>query len=154
MIKKWYKSEKNAETDAARYNCDIVCGSNGYTDIYYLIPKSAKPGIYRKIARAQTDVKGKEYIYRVIYKTSDGDIIIVDETSAYRISAVWRGLIPEEKIYDYLAGYYTRREETSAKIRQLKENARVSHLLCDASGKKGHDDRQAIRRLLSQGVRL
>lgn len=147
-MKKWYKSLAAAEKDAKKENCEIVTGSNGGTDIYYLVPNNSKQGIVRVITRSQSDCKGKEYVYRVIYKKSSGELLCVDEASLHRINMIRDGRVDEDKIGSYLAGYYTLREETSEKIKQRKENARISHFLCTASGKAGHDERQAIRREL------
>ena len=54
-MKKWYKSEASALRDAKLENCDIICGGNGRTDIFYLVPKAAAPGIVRVIQRSQKE---------------------------------------------------------------------------------------------------
>lgn len=150
-MKKWYKSETRAEEDAKKENCQVVCGSNGWTDIYYLVPNDAEKGkIYRIISRSQGDCDGRNYMNRVIYVHIDGKISVIDKASQYRIGRVLAGDIPDNKVYDYLNGYYTLLEERSEKIRQRKENARMSHFLCDVSGAEGHKIRQNIRRRLSE----
>ena len=143
-MKKWYKSEASAMRDAERENCDIVCGSNGWADIYYLVPQDAAPGIVRVIARAERECGPCRC--RVIYKTTDGKLDVIDNTTLYRLFVVRRGLVREELVGKYLRGYYTRREENSKAIRARKEAARVSHELCDAPGAVGHEIRQQIRR--------
>ena len=143
-IKRWYKSEANAERDAARYDCDIVTDANGWTDIYYLVPRSSTPGIQRVIQRNQSECGfGK---CRVIGKRNDGSLYVVSESSNYRVMIARRGAIPDDLVESYLRGYYTRREETSKEIHRRKEAARISHALCDTPGKVGHDMRREIRR--------
>ena len=150
-MKRWYKSYFNAVRDAERENCEIVCGGNGWTDIYYLIPRDSPPGIQRVIARSQSDV-GPNRV-RVIYRDARGIISVIEETTIYRMSVVKRGLVPDEKVVDYLLGYYTRREESSREIKLRKEAARISHMLCELPGTSGHAERQRIRRELMPTLR-
>lgn len=152
-MKKWYKNIDIAERDAAKEHCQIVLGHNRYTDIYYLVPiNSEKSKIFRVIGRSQTDCHGKRR-YRVIYISGDSSPFVVEETTKYRIQNVKLGKVAEEKVYNYLNGYYTLNEERSEKIRERKERARISHILNDTPGKKGHDERQVIRReLMRHGI--
>ncbi len=147
-MKQWYKSLASAERDAAKENCDIITSANRWTDIYYLIPRSAAPGIVRIIQRSQSDCGARRC--RVIYKHTDGSLLCVAETTIYRARVVQSGSVPESKVEEYLRGYYTRREESSLKIRARKEAARISHELCDLGGSAGHKERQRIRRRLRE----
>jgi len=145
MIKKWYKNCDKAEKDALKFNGEIVTVSNGWTDIYYVIPLSAKRGEVAKVTTLR-DADGGGY--RCIYKDETGNLLVIEGVSKYRLNH-YLG-VPIDKRADYLNGYYTRREETSKKIQIFKEAARRSHAICDLPGEYGHKIRQELRYKIRQ----
>lgn len=149
-IKNWYLKEANAKKDLKKLeNHCIVTYSpyrTGGKDVYRIVEKKEKAGII-DIIQAKIGSWG-EYRVHVIYQYEDGKIEVIQGVSMYRAEIIGKGLIADNLVYSYAMGYYTRHEERSEKIRKRKENARISHQMCDIGGKTGHDIRQEIRRQL------
>lgn len=139
--KNWYLNEERAEKDAAAYGGEVVAVSNGGFDFYYVVPQSAPRFQIAKIVGMPDSSGGG---YRCIYKDQFGLLTVIEHVSKYRIDHCLD--VSEQLREQYLAGFYTRREETSNKIRIYKEAARLSHALCDVPGQRGHAMRQRIRR--------
>ena len=141
-MKKWYKKYENAERDARRESKQIVSGSNGWGDIYYLVPETPNTLVYL----SGLTISGHgERKCRVCWIDERGNAEVI-ETTEYRFCVGEDGEVTPEQMSAYLHGYYTRSEERSKKVKLRKEAARYSHEVCDWSGAVGHEERQRIRR--------
>lgn len=154
VIKAWHYTlcdfdRINSEDVIPEDGC-VLIAMEGYTrfqDFYLCIPKQ---GVYTRSANHGRYGEGKLQFF------IDGQFVGAGwEYKDYRVKALYEaGHVYEAE--QYALGHMLWRETTlgGGHINERKKAARISHMLCDATGKAGHEARQYIRRQILNGANI
>ena len=152
VIKAWHHTlcdfEKILSGDFVPEEGCVLIPMQSYTrfnDFYLCIPEQ---GVYTRSANESRYGIGKLQFF------IDGEFVGAGwKYKADKVKALYDAGC-EYEARQYVRGYMLWRETTlgGGRINERKEAARISHMLCDNTGKAGHDARQHIRRRILNGT--
>lgn len=136
----------NEENGIPEDGCHLICmrGYSRMQDFYLCVPEQ---GFYYRAANAS------RYGERMYQYFIDGNFVGAGRMDKMNYA---RRLYDAGEVYEakqYIRGHMLWRETSlgGKHINERKEAARISHALCDETGKAGHDARQFIRRQILHG---